>query len=293
MSDATATLSLLPLSGALSGLVRETAPSIIGVHSQRSRASGFVWRPGLIVTPSDAIADEGPFEVVLPGGARVAAALKGRDPSTDIALLRVDRADLPAATVTADAVEAGAIAVVVGASDGAPTAALGIVSRAGPGWRSLRGGEMGMRIELDVPLRPSAEGGVVVDAGGRAIGMAVFGPRKRVLVIPASTIERVASQLDRDGRIARGYLGLGLQPVRLEGAGEGAMVMSVDATGPGSAAGVRQGDIIVGWNGQALRTVAIVRELGPASVGSVARVSATRAGEPVEFSITIGARPDA
>jgi S1-C subfamily serine protease len=152
---------------------------------------------------------------------------------------------------------------------------------------------MGMRIELDVALRPSAEGGVVVDAGGRAIGMAVFGPRKRVLVIPAPTIERVASQLDRDGRIARGYLGLGLQPVRREGGGEGAMVMSVDATGPGSAAGVRQGDIIVGWNGQALRTVAIVRELGPASVGTVARVSATRAGEPVEFSVTIGARPDA
>jgi hypothetical protein len=96
-----------------------------------------------------------------------------------------------------------------------------------------------------------------------------------------------------DAPIARGYLGLGLQPVRIEGGGEGAMVMSVDATGPGSAAGVRQGDIVVGWNGQALGTVAIVRELGPASVGTVARVSATRAGEPLEFSVTIGARPDA
>jgi S1-C subfamily serine protease len=71
------------------------------------------------------------------------------------------------------------------------------------------------------------------------------------------------------------------------------MVMSVDATGPGAAAGVRQGDIVVGWNGQPLRTVAIVRELGPGSVDAIVRVSATRAGEPVEFSVTIGARPDA
>ena len=112
-------------------------------------------------------------------------------------------------------------------------------------------------------------------------------------ISPIMTIERVASQLDRDGRIARGYLGLGLQPVRLDDGGEGAMVMSVDATGPGAAAGVRQGDIVVGWNGQPLRTVAIGRELGPGSVASVVRMSATRAGEPVEFNVTIGARPDA
>jgi S1-C subfamily serine protease len=293
MSNATASHSLLPLSNALAALVRDAGRSIVSVHSQRARASGWFWRPQLIVTASDAIADEGPIYVALPGGDRVEATLKGRDASTDIALLRVDRANFAPATVSADAVEAGAMAVVVGAAEGSPSATLGIVSRAGAGWRSLRGGDMGPRIELDVVLRASSEGGVVVDAGGRAIGMAVFGPRKRVLVIPAATIERVASQLECDGRIARGYLGLGLQPVRLEGGDEGAMVMSVDATGPGAAAGMRQGDIVVGWNGQPLRTVGIVRELGPGSVDAVVRVSATRAGEPVEFSVTIGARPDA
>jgi S1-C subfamily serine protease len=239
------------------------------------------------------IADEGPIRVTLPGGDTVEATLKGRDPSTDVALLRVERADVTPVTLSPEAVEAGAITVVVGAAEGTPTAALGVVSRASGNWRSVRGGDMGPRIELDVVLRASAEGGVVVDAAGHAIGMAGFGPRKRVLVIPAATIERVASQLDRDGRIARGYLGLGLQPVRLDNGGEGAMVMSVDATGPGAAAGVRQGDIVVGWNGQPLRTVAIVRELGPGSVASVVRMSATRAGDPVEFDVTSGARPDA
>jgi len=122
----------------------------------------------------------------------------------------------------------------------------------------------------------------------------VFGPRRRVLVIPAQTIDRIASKLDADGRIARGYLGLSLQPVRIDAGGEGAMVMGVDAAGPGAAAGVRQGDIIVRWNGAPLRnTHAIVRELGADSVGSVVEVSATRAGDPLTFSVTIGARPDA
>jgi len=86
----------------------------------------------------------------------------------------------------------------------------------------------------------------VLNAGGNAIGMAVFGPRRRVLVSPAATIERVASKLAAHGRIPRGYLGLGLQPVVIEGGeGPGAMVMSVDPQGPGALAGLRQGDILI------------------------------------------------
>ena len=103
MSNATATHSLLPLSNALAALVRDAGRSIIGVHSPRSRASGWFWRPQLIVTASDAIADEGPIHVTLPGGDRVEATLKGRDASTDIALLRVDRTDVAPAAVSDDA----------------------------------------------------------------------------------------------------------------------------------------------------------------------------------------------
>lgn len=80
--------------------------------------------------------------------------------------------------------------------------------------------------------------------------MAVLGPR-RVLVIPTATIERVAARLETHGRIARGYLGLGLQPLRLDD-GIGAMVMNVDKAGPAAAAGIRQGDVIVAVNDQKL-----------------------------------------
>src|SRR5262245_52947505 len=83
----------------------------------------------------------------------------------------------------------GALLLAVGAEGGTSTATLGVVSRASGSWRSLRGGEIDARIEVDLRLRQSAEGGLMLDASGTAIGMAVLGPRRRVLVIPTATIE--------------------------------------------------------------------------------------------------------
>ena len=281
---------LTSLSSALADVVARTAPSIVSVHSHRSRSTGFVWKPGLIVTADEALADEGDVQIVLADGNTAAATIVGRDHTTDVALLRADTAIAPvklAATVPA----LGALSVVVATNRDTPSAALGMVSVSGKGWRSLRGGEIDARIELDVRLRPSQEGGLAVDASGGVFGMAVLGPR-RVLVIPAATIERVAAQLETRGRIARGYLGLGLQPLRLDD-GIGAMVMSVDKEGPAAAAGIRQGDVIVAVNDQKLSGVrALLRTLGPASVGRVVDVAVRRGGEPASFRVTVGERPE-
>jgi len=282
---------LTSLSSALADLVAQTAPSIVSVHSHRSRATGFVWKTGLIVTADEALADEGAVEISLPDGNRVAATIVGRDHTTDIALLRADTATTPvklAATVP----PLGALAIVVANNRDTPSAALGMVSASGNSWRSLRGGEIDARIELDVRLRSAQQGGLALDASGEAFGMAVLGPR-RVLVIPTATIERVAAQLETRGRIARGYLGLGLQPVRLDD-GVGAMVMNVDKAGPSAAAGIRQGDVIVAVNDQKLSGVrALSRLLGPSSVGALVDVAARRGGEPVSFKVTVGERPEA
>jgi S1-C subfamily serine protease len=280
-------------SGAVSDLVAQAAPTVVAVHSHRSRASGFIWRSGLVVTASESLAEDGEISVILPGGESAPAKLAGRDATTDVALLRVERAAAQPLPVV-ETVATGSLALVVGAWEGEPTAAVGVVALAAGGWRSMRGGEITARVELDLSLRRASEGGLVLGSAGRGVGMAVFGPRRRVLVIPSATIERVAAKLESSGRIPRGYLGLGLQSVRVANAGLGAMVMSVDEAGPGAAAGVRQGDVIVAFDGQPLRGVhALVRSLGPSSVGSTVRVGLQRAGDPVDTNLTIGERPEA
>ncbi len=282
---------LSSLSSALADVVARTAPSIVSVRSHRFRSTGFVWKPSLIVTADEALADEGEVEIGLPDGRTSPATIAGRDHTTDIALLRADIASNPV-QLAAIVPPLGALAVVVATNRDTPSAALGMVSASGKSWRSLRGGEIDARIELDVRLRDSQQGGLALDASGQPFGMAVLGPR-RVLVIPAPTIERVAAQLEARGRIARGYLGLGLQPVRLDD-GVGGMVMNVDKAGPSAAAGIRQGDVIVAVNGQKLSGVrALSRSLGPSSVGAVFDLAARRGGEPADFKVTIGERPEA
>ncbi len=291
MTDPTANI-LASFSSAVAGLAARAAPSIVSVHSRRSRATGFVFKPGLVITADETLADEGEVHVKLADGSSRSATVAGRDHTTDIALLRVDTAALAPIKLSADTPALGSLAIVVAAERGAPTAALGGVSLAGGRWRSLRGGDIDARIELDVRLPHSHQGGLALDAAGDAIGMAVRGAR-RVLVIPGATIERVAGRLESHGRIARGYLGLGLQPVKHDD-GVGAMVMSVDKAGPSATAGLRQGDVIVGWNDQALSSVrTLLHALGPESVGTVVDLTVRRGGEPARFKVTIGERPEA
>lgn len=283
--------ALSSFSSALAGLVARATPAVVSVHSHRSRATGFLWKPGLVVTADEALADEGEVFIKLSDGSEQPASVAGRDHTTDIALLRFGAENITPIRLAPTVPALGSLALVVATERGSPAAALGMIALVGNRWRSLRGGDIDARLELDVRLRHSHQGGLVLDASGEAIGMAVLGPR-RVLAIPAATIERVASRLQTHGRIARGYLGLGLQPVRIDD-GVGAMVMSVDGAGPSAAAGIRQGDVITGWNDERLSGVRpLLRALGPDSVGSVVSVAIRRAGEPMRVKLTIGERPE-
>jgi S1-C subfamily serine protease len=208
MTDPNAAI-LCSFSSALAELVALTKSAIVSVHSHRLRASGFVWKPGLIVTADEALADEGEVSVRLADGTTRPASIAGRDHTTDIALLRCDAQNIAPVALASAVPDLGALSVVVAAEHGVPTAALGTVSLVGGSWRSLRGGEIDARIELGVRLRHSHEGGLALTASGEAFGMAVQGVR-RVLVIPSATIGRVAGRLETHGRIARGYLGVGL-----------------------------------------------------------------------------------
>jgi S1-C subfamily serine protease len=293
MSKPIPAISLQHLSEGLTDIVTRAAPNVVAVHSQRSRSSGFFWRPGLIVTADEALDDEGDVAVALPGGEIAPASVVGRDSTTDVALLRVDRTS-PPVTLEPATPAAGALVFAVGSQQGVSIAAFGVVSFVDGAWRSFRGGKIDARIELDLSLRRAAEGGLALDAAGRPFGMVVFGPRRQVLVIPAATIERVAATLETHGKVARGYLGLGLQPTKLDGnEGLGVMVMSVDPHGPGAAAGIRQGDVIIKWNDQKIQGMRVLlRALGPDVVGSTLQLALRRGGEPVEAQLTVRERPE-
>jgi S1-C subfamily serine protease len=282
------------VSTALEGMVGELAPSLVSVISHRMQASGFVWRAGLIVTSDEGLAEDGEVRVMLPGGESAVANPVGRDPSTAIALLKVERPDLQPVAMAATIPSPGALVLALGAEGGAPTAALGLVSVSRGPWQSMRGGEIDARVELDSRLRSTAEGGLVVNSTGQAFGMTVFGPRRRVLVIPSVTIGRVAARLETHGRIPRGYLGLGLQPVTIEDGGSGVMVMSVDPKGPGAAANIHQGDVLVSWDGQPISKLQpLLRSLGPDSVGKLVAIELRRGGQSHPRELKIGERPTA
>ena len=285
--------SLKTLSTQLSELTERTAPKIVSVQSHRMTCSGFVWREGLVVTADETLADEGEIAITFSTGERKTAALVGRDPTTDIALLRIEGETPSPLALASAATLPGALVLAIGADQGAALAALGLVARSGPAWRSMRGGEIDARIELDLRLRRHAEGGAVLNTEGDVIGMPVFGPRRRVLVIPAATIERVASQLQAHGRIAQAFIGLGLQTIQLDQSeNTAAMVMSVAPGGPGSVAGIHQGDMIVAWQGAEISGVSqLLRRLGPQSVGQTVQVGLHRGGQTLEVSLIVGEKP--
>jgi S1-C subfamily serine protease len=290
------------LSREIAGLVERVGGRVVAVNGgSRYGASGIHWRPGVIVTAELALERDENLSVTLPGGREVAASLAGRDPSTDIAVLRFEADGLPVVDIgDASELHAGHLALAIGDRAGVPTASLGIVGFAGGAWESARGGVIDGLIRLDLTLSASAEGGAVVDAEGRVVGMAVFAPRRRVLVIPARTIDRVVDPLLAKGRIPRGYLGAGLHRVELPvqaGAKDavrqhGLLVISIDPKGPAAPAGVRIGDIITQWNGTALTRVReLMRELGPDSVGRSVELRLLRGDAEVMLRVTLGERP--
>jgi S1-C subfamily serine protease len=294
---------LATLSTCLTELAERSGTSVVGVRSHgRLAASGFAWKADVVVTASDALEADDDLSLILADGSIVAAELAGRDPTTDIAVLRLkDTALQPPAASASTRVRVGQLMLALGRGMEGSIASLGMVAMAAGPWQSMRGGSIDSLLRIDMRLDPRAEGGLVVDADGRLVGMPVFGPRRRTLVIPMATIERVAPKLLAEGCIRRGYLGLGLQPIRLDEAlaqanglpgRRGIMVISLDPSGPARAGGVHVGDIIVGVDGEAVAGMrGLHARLTPESVGKAAVLKVVRAGQVATANVTIGASP--
>ncbi|OLE45056.1 MAG: LuxR family transcriptional regulator, partial [Cyanobacteria bacterium 13_1_40CM_2_61_4] len=207
--------TLLSLSNDLAGAVERAARAVVAVHARpRLASTGVHWRPGVVVTADHTVRTDDDLRVTRPDGRTVPATLAGRDPATDLAVLRVaDLAGPPAERGDPARLRVGHVVLAVGHG---PRASWGVVSTLGEAWRTWRGGEIDRLIRLDLTLYPGFSGGPLVDARGDVVGLVTSGlARQLELAVPASTVERVVEALLATGRVARGYLGIGLQPVML------------------------------------------------------------------------------
>ena len=292
---------LVALSDITAKLVEGAASSIVSVHGgSRWHSSGIHWRSGIIVTAEEVLERDENIKLTLPGGQTIDASLVGRDPSTDVAVLRFQPDGLPTAATATASLRAGEAIFALGSHEGTALAAFGIVALAGGAWRSSRGGTIDNFIRLDLALNPVAEGGVLIDVQGRVLGMTVLGPRRRALAIPTSTIERAVDQLLARGHVFRGYLGAGLRPLKGElrqdssptSSRRGVLVIDVDPEGPSKRAGLFVGDIIISWNGKPIDRVRdVMHLLGPESVGTSVDLGLIRGGVLATLQLIVGERP--
>jgi S1-C subfamily serine protease len=296
----------LAISNELAEATEKIGAHTVAVHTEaRGSTSGVIWRPGIIVTAEHALRRDEEIQVTLPDGKTASAKLVGRDPSTDLAVLKCDEATaVPAAFGDSDALKAGHVTLVVGRTRASgPVAALGFVSLVTKERRLWGGGAVSPYLRLDVALQRTGIGGAVVNAESKIVGLATpkFAPAG-ALAIPVATVNRVIDALLEKGRIPRGYLGVGLQPVRLpEGLREilqrkektAAMVLEVEPDGPAHKAGVVIGDILTKIEGKpVMRLEDVQAHLHGEGIGKTVRAEFLRGGAPREVSIVVGERPD-
>ncbi len=289
------TNELSAASESLAATVERAGHAVVAVHARpRFSSSGVFWRPGIVVTAQHTVRIEEEITVTLPGGAKVAADLVGADARTDVAVLRVNdtsSAPLPRASATPSP---GHLALAIGRShDSGVNATLGIVSAVSGPWRTWHGGQLDQYIRLDLTLYPGSSGGAVINTSGEAIGIATLGlSRIAGLAIPASTVDRVVDEILARGRVARGYLGVGLQPVELPDHHKGLIVLSIEPDGPGHKAGLLIGDVIVALGGAGVDDTEDVQSaLDSSGPGTPIATEVLRGGVKTAMTIVTGERP--
>lgn len=278
----------------------------VAVHTgPRGSSSGIIWRSGVIVTAEHALRSDEEIRVTLPDGREVSAALAGRDASSDVAVLKCAEATTAVGDWGAtEGLRAGSLALVVGRTRvSGPVAALGVVSLSAKERRSWGGTTMRPYVRLDVSLQRTAVGGAVLDAGGKIVGMATprfagFG----ALVLSGSTVNPIVDALLKTGSVPRGYLGVGLQPVRLPESlrqtlslnqKAGVIALEVAPAGPAGKAGVLVGDIFVAINEKPVQHLGDVHsQMGSSEVGKKIQAKLIRGGELRDVAVEVGQRPE-
>ena len=294
---------LVSFSEELAATVARAGQSVVTVHGRsRFDSSGVHWSPGIIVTSDHALRRDEDIHVTSPDGKRLDAELVGRDPGTDLAVLRAQGLTASVAERGEKTPAPGSVILAVGRFKDSVSAAFGVLSSISGPSQTWRGGRLDQVLRVDVALHPAASGGAIVNAEGKLVGIATpVLSRVAVFAIPPATIQRVVETLLAHGRMPRGYLGVGLQPValpehlkstlKLPGS-TGLIVISVDPEAPAGRAGITIGDVVVDLGGATIeRPEDVQHVLDSGSVGKKLSARILRGGTLVDVEVTVGERP--
>lgn len=293
---------LTQLSGQLSAVAAQAGAHVVRVDGRRRfPASGVVWSAdGVIVTAHHTLERDEEVEVGLPSGETVTAEVLGRDPSTDLAALRVSATGLsPAAWAEEASVSAGALVVGLSRPGRSARVSLGLVARAAGEYRARRGGRIDRYLETTLDLHPGFSGGLALGPDGLGMGLATAGLlRGTAMAVPPSTLRRVVKSLLTHGEVRRGYLGLATHPVPLPpdvrsrtGEELALLVARVEEGSPAARAGIALGDALLSFGGESLQDPGeLLALLAEDRIGDTVTMKLLRAGEVKDIQITIGAR---
>ncbi len=295
------TNALSTFSDALADAVETAGSSIVAVNARRRLpATGVAWDATTVLTSDHVIEREENITVTLPSGEEVPATIIGRDPGSDLAILRVSGAPLTPIVRTTGEARPGQLAFAVGRPGNGVMASFGVVSYVGGPWRTFRGAQVSGYLRSDTTFFPGFSGGPLIDTQGRMLGLnsSRLG-QGQGMTVPNAAIEKVVTALLAGGRIRRGYLGISSQVVRLpeklaadaSGQESGLLIVGVESDSPAGKAGLIMGDILAGISGTPVKSTEDLQSaLGPETVGQVITVSVFRGGALTAVPVTVGER---
>jgi len=284
--------------------VEAVGPSVVRVELSRGGGSGVVFTPdGLVLTNNHVVEGAERLNVRLPDGRSLRADLVGRDADTDLAVIRIGASSGPplawATLGDSSAVRVGQVAIAIGNPYGFHhSVTSGVVSALGRSLRARSGRMMDDIIQTDAALNPGNSGGPLVTTRGEVIGIntAVILPAQGLcFAIASNTARFVASRLIRDGRVRRSFIGVGGQNVPVPraiaranqiAATSGVLVESIEPKSPADTAGVREGDVIIAFGGEAVTGIdQLVRQLTDDRIGQPALVTILRRGHRRQLTV--------
>ena len=294
---------LVELSDALADAAEKAGKATVLVDARRRLpASGIVYASDLVLTADHIVEREEGIKVILADGAEISAKVAGRDPGSDLAVLKLERSVSEVAEATKSPARLGQLALVLGrpTSNGIE-ASLGTVSAIGGPIRTGRGGMLERYIRTDSISYPGFSGGPLVAADGTVLGINTSGlTNGAAITIPADIAWGIADTLLKHGRIRRGYLGIRSQPVEISETlqkalkreqASGLLIVGTENDSPASKGGLIVGDILVGVAGEpVLHHDELFTRLNGDVVGKSTPIDVLRGGQPQTVNVVVGER---